>query len=480
MFHYFSKLLVFISDFIFLNFAFILVFWLRFQSGYLPESYDPNKFLGDYVFIMLGFWGFWFVLFLFAGLYRNWTKESRFDQVTVVVKTITAGIAVIFLATGWSQIVRFIKIHDWHVLFTTTKTAIIFQYWISLCVFASLNRILIDTFFKQLLVRGIGVTGVIVVGANESGIELKIKLGKYPALGYRVIGFVDDDGRKKGTVVDGLPVIGTYSDLPGICKHYNVASVIISRVSRSPNEIMKIIKYCAPEKITIHMEPDMMDVITGHLKTHQLYGFPLLVLLPEHMPGWQANIKRFMDIAISIIVLAVGLPLWLLIAFFIKLDSKGPLVYRQERIGQNGKPFIMSKFRTMVADAEKYSGPVWAGKHDPRITRVGRVLRKTRLDEIPQFINVLKGEMSTVGPRPEREFFIEKLKEEIPIYARRMKMKPGITGWAQVKHHYDTTIDDVKEKVMYDLYYFENMSVRLDVKIMLQSIWVVLTGKGAH
>jgi exopolysaccharide biosynthesis polyprenyl glycosylphosphotransferase len=168
------------------------------------------------------------------------------------------------------------------------------------------------------------------------------------------------------------------------------------------------------------------------------------------------------------------------VAAVIRINSPGPVIYKQIRVGRNGKNFTMYKFRSMYRDAEKSSGPTWASKDDPRITPVGKFIRKTRLDEIPQFWNVLAGEMSLVGPRPERPFFVEKLKNEIPWYVRRIKMKPGITGWAQVKHKYDASIDDVKQKIMYDLYYFENMSLALDIKIILQTFLVVLTGKGAH
>jgi exopolysaccharide biosynthesis polyprenyl glycosylphosphotransferase len=223
-----------------------------------------------------------------------------------------------------------------------------------------------------------------------------------------------------------------------------------------------------------------MDVITGHFKTHQIFGVPLMVLLQDHMPAWQAQIKRLMDITVSALILLGGAPLWIILGLIIRATSSGPAIYRQVRVGQNGKNYTMLKFRSMHSDAEKRAGPQWATEDDPRITPVGRFIRKTRLDEIPQFINVLKGEMSLVGPRPERPFFVEQLKKEIPWYVRRIKMKPGITGWAQVKHKYDSSIEDVKQKVLYDLYYFENMSLALDVKIILRTILVVFTGKGAH
>jgi len=275
-------------------------------------------------------------------------------------------------------------------------------------------------------------------------------------------------------------VLGTYSDIPQVVRREGISGLIITHVSASPNEIQKILEYCGDIRVNIYMVPSLMDVISGHFKTHQIFGVPLMVLLQDHLPGWQAQVKRLMDIVISSIILLAGAPLWFVLAIVIRATSPGPAIYKQVRVGRNGRNYTMLKFRSMCADAEKRTGPQWAKAHDPRITPVGRFIRTTRLDEIPQFINVLKGEMSLVGPRPERPFFVEQLKKEIPWYVRRIKMKPGITGWAQVKHKYDASIEDVKQKVLYDLYYFENMSLALDVKIMLRTILVVFTGKGAH
>ncbi|HEY7752019.1 MAG TPA: sugar transferase, partial [Ignavibacteriaceae bacterium] len=192
------------------------------------------------------------------------------------------------------------------------------------------------------------------------------------------------------------------------------------------------------------------------------------------------KLKRIMDIVISFLILILSVPITILAATAIKIDSSGPIFFRQERIGMTGKKFKIIKFRSMFKDAEKYTGPVWSQKGDPRVTRIGRFLRRFRIDEIPQMINVLKGEMSLVGPRPERPVFVEKLSQEIPYYPRRLKVRPGITGWAQVKHKYDENIEDVKIKLRYDLFYIENMSLRMDFKILTRTIFVVLFGKGHY
>jgi exopolysaccharide biosynthesis polyprenyl glycosylphosphotransferase len=195
------------------------------------------------------------------------------------------------------------------------------------------------------------------------------------------------------------------------------------------------------------------------------------------MKPWEEGAKRLIDLAVAALVLVVGLPVWLLIALAIKLDSRGPALYRQERVGMDGRHFRIIKFRSMVADAEK-AGPQWAARIDPRITAVGRILRKLHLDEIPQVWNVLRGEMSLVGPRPERPVFVEELSREIPLYPRRLRVRPGVTGWAQVKHKYDESIEDVRKKVQYDLYYIENMSLRMDMKIIFSTISHMLMWKG--
>lgn len=475
-----EKFFTFLFDVLAINVAYFAAFWLRYHSNLFPETFDPSLNMASHLQPSIIVTALWIFLFFLTGLYRDWYKESRLDELFVVTRAVLFGMFLLFLVTSAPQIMDFAHSGDFRMLFTKTKFPVFVTYGCCMLFFPAVNRFAMHTVLTMLFSRGIAVSRVLIIGANASGTSLVLDINRFPQLGYRVEGFIDDDGRKKGTMCGDYKVLGTYSDIPLVVRKEKITGIIISHVSASPNEIQKILEYCGDVRVDIYMVPSLMDVISGHFKTHQIFGVPLMVLLQDHMPAWQAQVKRLMDIVISLAVLILGAPLWGMVALVIKLTSEGPAVYCQVRVGRNGKNYTMMKFRSMYVDAEKRSGPQWATENDPRITPVGRFIRKTRLDEIPQFINVLKGEMSLVGPRPERPFFVEQLRKEIPWYVRRIKMKPGITGWAQVKHKYDASIEDVKQKVLYDLYYFENMSLVLDVKIMLRTILVVFTGKGAH
>lgn len=475
-----EKILTFLFDVLSVNLAFVLTFWLRYKSNIFTDTYNSTELLVDYLLPAILTTVPWVILFFFTGLYRNWYKESRVDEFFVVARTIFFGIIVLFLMISADEIIQFVNTRKTIHLLTKTQFLFLFTYSISMLFTVTMNRFCMHTFLAWLFSKGIWVRNIVIVGASESGEKLAKEMAHYPQLGYKVIGFSDDNGQIKGTKCAGLPVFGTYSELSDIIEKQQVSGLVISHVSTSANEILKILKCCGESSVNVYMVPSLMDVISGHLKTHQIYGVPLIVLLQDHMPVWQAQIKRLFDISVSLFGIIFGAPIWFLTGVLVRLTSPGPVVYSQERIGQNGKPFIMMKFRSMYEDAEKRSGPQWATEDDPRITPFGKFMRKSRLDELPQLVNVLKGEMSFVGPRPERAFFIEQLKEEIPWYIRRIKMKPGVTGWAQVKHKYDATIEDVKQKVLYDLYYFENMSLLLDLKIIIRTVLVVFTGKGAR
>jgi exopolysaccharide biosynthesis polyprenyl glycosylphosphotransferase len=283
---------------------------------------------------------------------------------------------------------------------------------------------------------------------------------------------------RKATEYRGIGILGTTRQLPDIIERRGIGEVLVGLDFTEHDQLLEIIRQCNGYEVGIKIIPDLYDIVSGQARVSSIYGVPLIDVSPELLRPWEAALKRTLDVVISGVVLLVGLPLWLLVAVLIKLDSRGPVFYRQERVGRNGTVFSILKFRSMVENAEQVSGPKWAEKDDPRVTRVGWIIRKLHLDEVPQFINVLIGDMSLVGPRPERPYFVEQLAKELPLYHRRLKVRPGITGWAQVKHHYDQSVEDVKTKLKYDLFYIENMSWRMDIKILFNTLYVMLRGKG--
>lgn len=475
----FEKYLIFVSDVLSFNLAFALIFWLRYKSGFFPESLNPAKDFSSYTQIAFVLSLVWIAYFFVSGLYRDWYLQSRAVQLGVVSKEITTGCLIIFAVTTGTDILDAVQSGQLHRVFTWSRAASFASYWLTFLVSVNGFRLLVQAFMRRLLRRGVGLERILILGATEAGRKIKDELVSTPEMGYKVFGFVDESAGLKEREFDGLPVLGKYADLPGLVNAHRIGGIIISHESTSHNEILRVLSQVAEFPLSIFIVPDLYDAASGHFKTSAVHGMTLKVLFPEHMPAWEAKLKRLLDMGVSAAVMALGLPLYLITALAIKLDSAGPIIYSQERIGQYGRRIRIHKFRTMRADAEK-AGPQWATRGDPRVTRLGRFLRLSRLDELPQMWCVLKGDMSLVGPRPEREHFINQLRNEVPLYLRRLKMKPGLTGWAQVKHKYDASIEDVKTKVLYDLWYFENMSLSLDLLIMLRTVWVVLTGHGAH
>jgi exopolysaccharide biosynthesis polyprenyl glycosylphosphotransferase len=263
-----------------------------------------------------------------------------------------------------------------------------------------------------------------------------------------------------------------------LLKTKGIRDVIVALETGQNTQLIQVIEEIDIPDVSVKILPDFYQMIIGLNRTNQIFGLPLIEVMPDPMPSWEKGTKRLFDIVFSLTILAIMAPIMIIVAVLVRISSKGPAVFAQERVGRFGKPYIMFKFRTMVADAEKATGPVWAQENDPRITTLGRWMRKTRIDELPQLFNVLRGEMSFVGPRPERAHFVDQFKKQIPLYTRRLNVRPGITGWAQVKWKYDASLEDVKEKTKYDLFYVENMSLRMEFKILFNTVMTVITGKG--
>lgn len=460
-----EKIFLLVGDFIAVNLTYLCWILLRHSLNYYIEpGFASNVGLSFILFL------YWFFLFFFFGLYKSWYAQSRFDEFVTILKTVSIGVLLLFLLTFDTRT-------DLQSPPSVSRIIII-SYWFMLLFFTSSERILLRTIQRKLLEMGFGRRKTLIIGWNEKAQELYDKINQYRALGYDVVGFISPSKKDVNANYKGVPVLGHYKDIARIVERNRIEEIIIAAKKSSPKEVINIISYCDSLLVNLKIVPDLYDIVMGYGRTNQIYAFPLIEILPQMMPQWEQRIKRIIDVAVSIIVLVGFMPVWLLVAILIKLDSRGPVLFRQKRVGKDGKHFTIYKFRSMVVDAEKETGPVWAGQRDPRVTFVGRIIRKLRIDEIPQFYNVLIGQMSLVGPRPERPFFVDKLKREIPLYARRLRMKPGITGWAQIKGGYDTSIESVKKKLEYDLFYIENVSLRMDLKIILSTIYVMLRGKG--
>lgn len=461
--------------------CFVLAFWIQFDSGWIPDKFNPAKLLSEYTragfFLTLG----WCALFAVNGLYRSWLLLSRTLQVLCVARAVLIGMCAILLGLFGSEFIgRLISgsplLGDYVY---GSRFFWILLYGVAVFVSVAGLRMAVAGFLRTMLRKGFGANNLLILGATDAGKKIAQAFAKAPERGQKVVGFLDEHYQVMDHEFCGFPVLGKYSDLTSIVKKHKIYGIVISHDSSSIQEITRILAWVCDIPIHIYVIPGLYNVISGHYRTNLVHGFELQELFAFNMPPWQVRFKRLLDIVFALILLVVSSPVMLIAAIAIKLDSKGPIFYSQERVGLYGKRFMVHKFRTMRTDAER-NGAQWATKNDPRITRVGHILRKMRIDELPQILCVLKGDMSMVGPRPERAVFIEKLRNQIPFYIGRLKMKPGLTGWAQVRYHYDTSLEDVQKKLEYDMYYYENMSLLLDFQILFRTVYVVLTGKGAQ
>jgi exopolysaccharide biosynthesis polyprenyl glycosylphosphotransferase len=460
-----EKLILLLVDFLTINAAWVLYYFIRIKSGWISLYVAEPELLGPLVVVYV----YWLLLFFFFGLYRSWYAHSRLDEFATLFKTVTFGTLVLFFVVFIDDTATRSPVHS---------RLLIALYWFLLLVVVGAGRMAVRSFQRRLLEAGIGVRNSLIVGWSDKARELFDMVKRYPALGYRVVGFVRTDSSLASAEYQGVPVLGNIDSIRESIAAHDVKEVLIALNSGEHNKLLHVIERCDSQQIGLKIVPDLYDIISGQARTNQIYGFPLIEIMPQLMPAWEKSAKRLIDIVVSLLLLTVSLPLWFLIPVLIRVESKGSIFYIQDRVGKDGRVFRMLKFRSMYKDAEKHSGPVWSNRRDPRVTKVGRVIRKPHFDEIPQLINVLRGDMSLVGPRPERPYFVEQLSREIPIYYRRLKVRPGLTGWAQVKHKYDESVEDVRVKLRYDLFYIENMSLRMDMKILLTTIYTVLRGKG--
>ena len=462
----FEKIIILITDFLTINLAFVIFFQLRVETGWFKLLIMPEFFIP-----MLIIYFYWLIIFMFVGMYRTWFAASRFDEISALFKASFFGIFILFIA---------IFVDDYLHGVASANRILIFIYWGLFLVLVGAGRMIIRSVQRNLLIKGFGRRNTLIIGFNEKAVEVSTQLNEHKALGLDAVGFIAVNDENIGKQDSGVYVIDSIKNVEKIIDEKSIKEVIIALDKKNDDVLIEIIAKCEPKNVGLKIVPDLYEILSGQARTSQIYGIPLIDIMPQLMPEWEKKLKRAIDVLVSFLILTITFPVMIVTAIAIKVDSKGSVFFIQKRCGMNGEVFRMIKFRSMFADAEKRTGPVWSSKDDPRITPLGKIIRKLRIDEIPQFINVLKGDMSVVGPRPERPFFVEMLSEEIPYYKRRLKVRPGITGWAQVKHKYDESIEDVKIKLRYDLFYIENMSLRMDFKIIFRTIFVVLFGKGHY
>jgi len=452
---------------------FLSYFWsylFRFYAYIIPV--DPAKGippLSSYVAVFPLFLVAHLAVFYFQGFYKTRLKRTGIDD---FLKICLNGFLIILLVLAVLSYLATYSQGSSPLFRMTFKIShgFLVAYFVAFIFMVSILRNQVYFFMKRRFARGMNLQNVLIIGAGEMGKTLAQKLRQFKDLGFVVKGFLDDD-RKAGEKVDingGLDVLGNLKDIEAVVAQYDISDVYIALDLNNYAKILECMQIVNKYVVNVRLIPDLFQLLTLKANIQDLDGIPVISVDEVALHGMKSVIKRTMDLIVSVLGLIILLPLFLIAAVLIKLTSRGPVLYHQERVGLDGRKFTITKFRTMVCDAEKETGPVMCRPDDPRMTRIGRVLRKYSIDELPQLINVLKGEMSLIGPRPERPSFVRDFAEKIPKYMLRHKVKSGITGWAQVHGlRQETGID---KRLEYDFYYIQNWSLPLDLKI----IWMTL------
>lgn len=456
----------FVTDFLAASAAWLSFFVYRSQ---IIGDHKPGKFFSLF-YSTVSIAIFWCLVYAFWGFYRDYLRKSRMRELFNLLSSVLMGIAVIFLILildddGSEAYQRY---------YQTTAT----YFFIHLLI-SGFSKLMYLTMIRKFILARIIQFQTIIVGSGPAAKEIHQDIEQNSRhLGLNFVGFVhlgeDSEGMELST---GISNLGHYKSMGKLIDELGIEQVILAIEATDHQHLEEILNITEGRKLIISILPDMYQILLGLVKVQHVFGTPLIEIKQDLMPVWQQVTKRFIDIIASLLVLILGSPFLLSVALITKLSSRGPVLFFQERIGKDGIPFKIIKFRSMFVDAEKL-GPALSSQHDPRITPWGRFMRKTRIDEFPQFFNVLVGEMSLVGPRPERQFFIDKIMELAPHYRHLNRVKPGITSLGQVKYGYAENVDQMVKRLKFDIIYIENMSLGMDFRILIHTVLTVLGAKG--
>ena len=429
----------------------------------VPIDFNTRYFLGAILIPT-----FWVLFYYITGFYKNIYRRSRLLELGQTMLTSISGVVVVFFVFLLDDSIGSYK-NYYNLFFTLLVLHFTLTYFFRL--------VLTTRTIHKIHKREIGFSTIIIgSGKKATQIYQDMTTQVRPA-GNQFVGFVSIKNKEESELEKFLPKLGEISDLMEIMNNTSIEEVIIALEEVEHKKLSDILTIIENRQITIWGIPDLYDFLSGTVRINTIYSSPLIKISNGLMTGWQENVKRLLDVVLSILAIILFSPVFLIVGILIKKSSKGPIFYSQERLGRFGEPFTIYKFRSMVLGAEE-NGPALSSKEDDRITPIGKFMRRTHLDEIPQFYNVIKGDMSLVGPRPERQFYCEQIVKRAPHYRHLHKLRPGITSWGQVKYGYASDVDQMLERLPYDMIYLKNISLYIDFKILIYTVMACFKGQG--